>query len=294
MALTDAVHSRQADRSGYPRRRLDGGSDPPRGDGGGRRGHRRGRAGARGRVDYTLRVKVNPDTQPVAVALIEAKAERLPPVRTWVAVGIVSRTALRYGWWWSVVTCAGGCAARSARRKNAVAETVRLRSRRTAVRRTVRRTLGGQRSLAKAVSDVAVTSRRDRREAERCGPRWLRPSRVAPGRWQCGQAVKGRGRCQHPPPPWTPPEDSRAAGPGRPAHTPALSSALRAGRATCPRTGAPRLSARSPGRGPPPPAGCPPAGRRPRTGPRAPRRGSGPRGRAARRPARRRPGPPAS
>lgn len=32
-----------------------------------------------GRVDYTLRVKVNPDTQPVAVALIEAKAEDLPP-----------------------------------------------------------------------------------------------------------------------------------------------------------------------------------------------------------------------
>ncbi len=34
---------------------------------------------ARGRIDYTLRVKVNPDTQPVAVALIEAKAEHLPP-----------------------------------------------------------------------------------------------------------------------------------------------------------------------------------------------------------------------
>jgi type I restriction enzyme R subunit len=34
---------------------------------------------ARGRVDYVLRVKVNPDTQPVAVALIEAKAEHLPP-----------------------------------------------------------------------------------------------------------------------------------------------------------------------------------------------------------------------
>jgi type I restriction enzyme, R subunit len=30
---------------------------------------------ARGRVDYTLRIKVNPDTQPVAVGLIEAKAE---------------------------------------------------------------------------------------------------------------------------------------------------------------------------------------------------------------------------
>jgi type I restriction enzyme, R subunit len=33
----------------------------------------------RGRVDYTLRVKVNLDTQPVAVALIEAKASHLPP-----------------------------------------------------------------------------------------------------------------------------------------------------------------------------------------------------------------------
>jgi type I restriction enzyme R subunit len=33
----------------------------------------------RGRVDYVLRVKVSPDAQPVAVALIEAKAEHLPP-----------------------------------------------------------------------------------------------------------------------------------------------------------------------------------------------------------------------
>src|ERR1700687_4643924 len=33
----------------------------------------------RGRIDYLLRLKVNPDTQPVAVALIEAKAEDLPP-----------------------------------------------------------------------------------------------------------------------------------------------------------------------------------------------------------------------
>jgi type I restriction enzyme M protein len=32
---------------------------------------------SRGRVDYTLRVKVNPDTQPIAVALIEAKANLL-------------------------------------------------------------------------------------------------------------------------------------------------------------------------------------------------------------------------
>src|ERR671933_130889 len=33
----------------------------------------------RGRVDYTLRIRVNTATQPVAVALIEAKAEHLPP-----------------------------------------------------------------------------------------------------------------------------------------------------------------------------------------------------------------------
>lgn len=34
---------------------------------------------SRGRIDYTLRVRVNTDTQPVAVAIIEAKAEQLPP-----------------------------------------------------------------------------------------------------------------------------------------------------------------------------------------------------------------------
>jgi type I restriction enzyme R subunit len=34
---------------------------------------------AKGRVDYTLRIRVNLETQPVAVALIEAKAENLPP-----------------------------------------------------------------------------------------------------------------------------------------------------------------------------------------------------------------------
>jgi type I restriction enzyme, R subunit len=39
----------------------------------------RARRRGRGRVDYTLRVKVNLGTQPVAVALIEAKAEHLPP-----------------------------------------------------------------------------------------------------------------------------------------------------------------------------------------------------------------------
>ena len=33
----------------------------------------------RGRVDYVLRVKVTRESQPVAVALIEAKAEHLPP-----------------------------------------------------------------------------------------------------------------------------------------------------------------------------------------------------------------------
>ncbi|MEK6718798.1 MAG: DEAD/DEAH box helicase family protein [candidate division NC10 bacterium] len=39
----------------------------------------RPRKQAKGRMDYVLRVKVNPDTQPVAMALIEAKAEDLPP-----------------------------------------------------------------------------------------------------------------------------------------------------------------------------------------------------------------------
>jgi len=34
---------------------------------------------AKGKVDYLLRVKVNPNTQPVAVALIEAKKNTLPP-----------------------------------------------------------------------------------------------------------------------------------------------------------------------------------------------------------------------
>jgi type I restriction enzyme R subunit len=34
---------------------------------------------ARGRVDYTLRIALNAETQPVALALIEAKAEKLPP-----------------------------------------------------------------------------------------------------------------------------------------------------------------------------------------------------------------------
>jgi len=34
---------------------------------------------ARGKIDYILRVKVNLDTQPVALALIEAKKESLPP-----------------------------------------------------------------------------------------------------------------------------------------------------------------------------------------------------------------------
>lgn len=38
-----------------------------------------GRRRAAGRSDYLLRVQVNPETQPVAVALIEAKRENLPP-----------------------------------------------------------------------------------------------------------------------------------------------------------------------------------------------------------------------
>ncbi len=39
----------------------------------------RARRSDRRRADYTLRLKTGPDTQPVAVALIEAKAEHLPP-----------------------------------------------------------------------------------------------------------------------------------------------------------------------------------------------------------------------
>jgi len=39
----------------------------------------RARRRPRGRVDYVLRVKLTPESQPVAVALIEAKAEHLPP-----------------------------------------------------------------------------------------------------------------------------------------------------------------------------------------------------------------------
>ncbi|MGA2433697.1 MAG: DEAD/DEAH box helicase family protein [Bryobacteraceae bacterium] len=39
----------------------------------------RPRRRGKGRTDYTLRVKVNIDTQPVAVAVLEAKAEHLPP-----------------------------------------------------------------------------------------------------------------------------------------------------------------------------------------------------------------------
>ncbi|MDQ6894205.1 MAG: DEAD/DEAH box helicase family protein [Acidobacteriota bacterium] len=39
----------------------------------------RARKQARGRVDYTLRVRVNPGTQPIALALLEAKADHLPP-----------------------------------------------------------------------------------------------------------------------------------------------------------------------------------------------------------------------
>src|SRR5690349_11771528 len=34
---------------------------------------------SKGRTDYTLRVLVNPETQPVALALLEAKKASLPP-----------------------------------------------------------------------------------------------------------------------------------------------------------------------------------------------------------------------
>ena len=36
-------------------------------------------AAVKGRVDYTLRVKVSTGEQPVAVAVLEAKSENLPP-----------------------------------------------------------------------------------------------------------------------------------------------------------------------------------------------------------------------
>jgi type I restriction enzyme R subunit len=39
----------------------------------------RARRMSKGRLDYTLRIKINPNTQPIALALIEAKAEHLPP-----------------------------------------------------------------------------------------------------------------------------------------------------------------------------------------------------------------------
>ena len=39
----------------------------------------RARRRSKGRLDYTLRIKINPNTQPIALALIEAKAEHLPP-----------------------------------------------------------------------------------------------------------------------------------------------------------------------------------------------------------------------
>lgn len=39
----------------------------------------RARRRARGRTDYTLRVRVSNESQPVALALIEAKKESLPP-----------------------------------------------------------------------------------------------------------------------------------------------------------------------------------------------------------------------
>jgi len=42
---------------------------------------------ARGRIDYTLRIRANAESQPVAVAIIEAKAESLPPPRSGAAKG---------------------------------------------------------------------------------------------------------------------------------------------------------------------------------------------------------------
>lgn len=39
----------------------------------------RPRQRARGRTDYVLRVKINPTAQPVAVGVLDAKPEHLPP-----------------------------------------------------------------------------------------------------------------------------------------------------------------------------------------------------------------------
>jgi len=70
----------QVDQPCPPCPRLDRGSDSPLGCC--RRGGDRGGSGSKrsqGRVDYILRVKVTSEAQPVAVALIEAKTENLPP-----------------------------------------------------------------------------------------------------------------------------------------------------------------------------------------------------------------------
>ena len=41
------------------------------------------RRASRGRVDYTLRLRINRSAQPLAVAYVEAKAENKPPRRDW-------------------------------------------------------------------------------------------------------------------------------------------------------------------------------------------------------------------
>ncbi|MFA4932584.1 MAG: hypothetical protein WC625_06750 [Caldisericia bacterium] len=46
----------------------------------------------KGRIDYTLRVRVNPSTQPVAVALIEAKGYDIKAVNPHAKVDVDTRT----------------------------------------------------------------------------------------------------------------------------------------------------------------------------------------------------------
>ena len=65
----------------------------------------------RGKVDYVLRVKINVDVQPVALALIEAKKESLPPglgLEQGDGVGLHAQTSVRISaeaWAGSWVTC---------------------------------------------------------------------------------------------------------------------------------------------------------------------------------------------
>jgi hypothetical protein len=70
----------QTDRPGHPRPWLVGGSHCREVTlGAVEIVNGKGRRRSSGRTDYTLRIRVNTETQPVALALIEAKKESLPP-----------------------------------------------------------------------------------------------------------------------------------------------------------------------------------------------------------------------